>query len=913
MREDIELCDFTAGELSPKLKGRTDYEGYFNGCDTLLNMVALPQGGATRRPGTLQCGLAADQTDAAFRVRLVPFIFSTVQAYVLEFSNANIRVYMNDGAVLNGGVPVDITTPYAAADLAALQFVQSADVLYICHPSYPPATLSRSSHIAWTYAAIAFQDGPYLDQNLTDTTLTPSGTSGTITIAASSTVGINATPTNPGQGFLASDVGRLLRIRLFSLWAWCKITVVTDTTHVSAVVQDKVNDGAWRAIDGEAWAANVTYPTGAVTNNLGRHWIATQGGISAGPNGPDGTGSNIIDGSVTWSMAGPLDANEFTWNTIYICGDVAYKISQNRYYVCTRGGISPASDFPGGTGTGILYNDTEWEEIVAFTFPTATKEWRLGKWGTALGYPAVPVFWQQRLCLLGTSNQPSAVEGSHPGDFINFAPSQADGTVDASSALSWVISDDQVNAIRWAVTAGSSVAMQLAIGTTGAEQIMQPATNSEALSAFNVQVYPETRIGSAANVPAIRVGKSVLFPNRPGRKLMDWIWQWAINGYAAIERTVDAEHITRSSPSNLAGIVAMAYQQQPYGIVWCIRGDGQLIGLTYLPEQKINAWHRHQLGGEYYQGPPIVESIAVIPSPDGTYDELWMSVLREHFGNQTIVRTIEVMTRFFDGAPQENAFFADCGIASALVFPAAQCSINKLSGTNCSFHASAGTPFSAGDVGSLIRINGGVAIVTANVDSTHNTGDWLIPAVNAKPQTAGNWSMTPQYSSFSGADLLETETVQILGDGADLGTAVVSGGAFALSDGQTASYVIAGLPYTFDLVTMPWAPKRAMPVPPQGKTKILDHLYLRLHETLGCQFGRRRTDPMTNVVQSKLEQLETRSAGDVMGQAPPIFSGLRRLTMQGGFDEEGQIEITGSGPYPCTVLAIVASADVGGT
>lgn len=910
MREDIELCDFTAGELSPKLKGRTDYEGYFNGCDTLLNMVALPQGGATRRPGTLQCGLAKDQIDGPFRVRLVPFIFSTVQAYVLEFSNGNIRVYMNDGVVLNGGVPVDITVPYQTADLAALQFVQSADTLFICHPSYPPATLSRSSHIAWTYAAIVFQDGPYLDKNLTTTTLTPSGTSGTITITASSTVGINATPTNPGQGFLASDVGRVLRIRLFSLWAWCLITVRTDATHVTAVVQGAVNDGAYSAIDGKAWAANVKYPTGATVANLGNFWIAIAGGTSAGPNGPDGTGSNIIDGSVTWSMAGPLDANQTTWNTIYVCGDVAF--NGGHYYVCTRGGISPGSNFPGGTGTGINWNDTIWEDVAAFTFPTSTTEWRLGKWGSALGYPAVPVFWQQRLCLLGTPNQPSAVEGSHPGDFTNYAPSQADGSVDASSALSWVISDDQVNAIRWAVTAGSSVAMQMAIGTTGAEQIMQPATNSQALSAFNVQVYPETRIGSADGVPALRVGKSVLFVNRSGRKLMDWIWQWAINGYAATERTVDAEHITRSNPIELSGVVAMAYQQQPFGIVWCVRGDGQLIGLTYLPEQKVNAWHRHQLGGSYYLGPPVVESVAVIPSPDGTYDELWMSVLREHSQIGTIVRSIEVMTRFFDGQPQEQAFFADCGIASSLVFPAGRLTTGALSGTGVHFNNVA-NPFVSGDVGSYVRVNGGLAVITLYVDAGHLIGDWLIPAQTIEPQLTGNWSMTPQYSSFSGADLLDTETVQILGDGADLGTTTVSSGAFTIPDGQTASYVIAGLPYTFDLVTMPWAPKRAMPVPPQGKTKIIDHLYLRLHETLGCMFGRRRTDPQTELVESVLETLETRNAGNVMGQAPPLRSGLQRLPMPGGFDEEGQIEITGTGPYPCTVLAIGAAADMGGT
>src|SRR5262245_14161376 len=106
MEQHIELCNFTAGELSPRLKGRTDLAKYFNGADTQLNMVTMPQGGSTRRPGTLY---VADNSDQNNPCRLRRFVFSTVQAYMLEFYNLKIRVYMNDAAVAG---PVDITTPY---------------------------------------------------------------------------------------------------------------------------------------------------------------------------------------------------------------------------------------------------------------------------------------------------------------------------------------------------------------------------------------------------------------------------------------------------------------------------------------------------------------------------------------------------------------------------------------------------------------------------------------------------------------------------------------------------------------------------------------------------------------------------------------------------------------------------------
>src|SRR5215471_18789589 len=97
MRTDIDITNFTAGQLSPRMKGRIDHKGYFNGCATCLNFVVMPQGGVTARPGTL---LVAPAKDQLAKSKLIPFIFSTVQAYMLSFSNGNVRVYMNDGVVL---------------------------------------------------------------------------------------------------------------------------------------------------------------------------------------------------------------------------------------------------------------------------------------------------------------------------------------------------------------------------------------------------------------------------------------------------------------------------------------------------------------------------------------------------------------------------------------------------------------------------------------------------------------------------------------------------------------------------------------------------------------------------------------------------------------------------------------------
>jgi hypothetical protein len=106
--------------------------------------------------------------------------------------------------------------------------------------------------------------------------------------------------------------------------------------------------------------------------------------------------------------------------------------------------------------------------------------------------------------------------------------------------------------------------------------------------------------------------------------------------------------------------------------------NGSLIGMTYLPEQEVLAWHRHQLGGDYYGGPPIVEGIACMPGTGGTFDELWMVVKRTI--NGSVTRYIEVMEKYFDDQLQEQAVFMDSSLSSAVVQPAATLTASAATG-----------------------------------------------------------------------------------------------------------------------------------------------------------------------------------------------------------------------------------------
>ena len=153
----IAVPSFTAGELSSRMQGRTDFQKYFNGCTRLENFVVLPHGPVTRRPGTYH--VSSVKTSTA-KTRLIPFEFSTEQTYCLEFGNQYIRFYKDNGQITSGGSAYEISTPYTTAQLFDLKFAQSADVMYICNENHAVRKLSRTGHTSWTLSEVEFTIGP---------------------------------------------------------------------------------------------------------------------------------------------------------------------------------------------------------------------------------------------------------------------------------------------------------------------------------------------------------------------------------------------------------------------------------------------------------------------------------------------------------------------------------------------------------------------------------------------------------------------------------------------------------------------------------------------------------------------------------------------------------------------------------
>ena len=228
-RVAVQLTNFTGGELSPRLDGRNDLVKYNSGCKTLENMIVYPHGSASRRSGTQ---FVAEVKDSTKKTRLISFEFSTVQTYILEFGDQYIRFYKDNGQILSGGSAYEIASPFLEAELFDIKFAQSADTMYICHPNHHPRKLTRTGHTNWVLTTDVIINGPFMDHNVETTTLQASHkiVGATTTVTASSTTGINV-----NQGFLSTDVGRLIHISSGHL----KITSVTSTTVVvGTVIED---------------------------------------------------------------------------------------------------------------------------------------------------------------------------------------------------------------------------------------------------------------------------------------------------------------------------------------------------------------------------------------------------------------------------------------------------------------------------------------------------------------------------------------------------------------------------------------------------------------------------------------------------------------------------------------------------
>jgi hypothetical protein len=598
---------FNGGELSPYMDARTDVAKYRSGCRRLENMVVLPYGGVYRRSGTEFLG-EAKLSDK--RCRLIPFNFSTTTRFVLEFGHLYLRVWGNNSQVLSGGVPLEIVTPYTEDDLRELQYAQLNDIMYIAHGNYAPRKLSRLADDNWTLAPVAFDYPPLRDMNTGTATIASSASSGNVTLTASAATFQSGHagsqwaiqwPRTSGSLVETIDANKTSTATLDIQGDWTITTVGTwiGTVRILRIPQ--------KAMDANGGAGFTAYEVVREFNSLGtaRNFTAT--------------------GTETERVGLKLQILNYVSNT-----NARVFLESTDF---NSGGTVTINTVTNATSAAATVN--KWLGSVI----TGTTQWSEAAFSGVRGYPRTVTFHEQRLCFGGTASQPNTVWCSKVDDFENFQLGSAD-----DAGLSFTIASNEGNRINWIFSQ-----KQLIVGTSGDEWTVGGANESEAFSATNISARRQASYGSKY-MRAILLNDVLLFVQRRGRKVRELVYKFEQDGWVAPDLTVLAEHITEGE------IVELAFQQQPDAVLWCVRGDGELIGMSYERDQEVVAWHRHSTDGDF-------ESAATVYGLGGADDEVWLAVRRTINGQtkRYIERFKPDFRNSFDAADKENWWYLDCG------------------------------------------------------------------------------------------------------------------------------------------------------------------------------------------------------------------------------------------------------------
>lgn len=190
---------FNSGEISPLLYARPDYRRYQTGVRAANGFLPLVEGGVTRAPGTLQRGETRGNAPGV----LLPFEFAENDAVKLEITAGKMRVWRYGTLVMDGASPYELTVPFTADSFDRLDWVQSADVIYLADGLRPIQKLSRLALDNWTIADAPFDKGPFRARNIdTDLTIQASAETGSVTLTASASF------------FVAAHVGSLIALEV---------------------------------------------------------------------------------------------------------------------------------------------------------------------------------------------------------------------------------------------------------------------------------------------------------------------------------------------------------------------------------------------------------------------------------------------------------------------------------------------------------------------------------------------------------------------------------------------------------------------------------------------------------------------------------------------------------------------------
>lgn len=923
-------ASFTSGEVSPLYYGQADNPRYKKGLQTAQNVLPLLQGPIIRRPGTKFCAQSLFLEPPV----LIPFVFSETQSYILEFGDGYIRFYANNGQIVTSGASFQVSghmvtrpdyiasnlgvygrfygtrankflqideadltafsiapgstltviSPYLQADLPLIRWAQNADTLYLVHPSYPPYKLQRQGQTYWRLSPVIFKDGPYLPLN----SYTTIGDSANFNMKVSS---FSTTPygsvalqmlSTPISGAMTDPMGS------------GQIQITTTTAHGMLTGQNVFIEGVVGTVEANNWdsmsnpGATKAYWPIAVTSPT-TFLLSGSTFVHA-----YGSGGNTYPALFALSAQAYRDGV----NPLPDAGrTIAFIISGVRYYAYLSLNINPP------------INAATWRALWPLapnSLPSTTiTAWQLGVYSPGQGFPRCTVFHQNRLCFAGPGVAPQEVDLSMSGKYETFSPSDPTTlAVSDNNALSFQLNSSDANFIQWV----ASTAQGLLAGTYVSEWVMTPSSGGEALTPTNFNAQQSSYYGGALTA-AVQIGNGTFYIQRAQRKVREMSFFFQAGTFRSIEMTEISEHIT------IPEVIQLAVTKETQPLIWGVLSDGSLVSMIYNRDDLslIAGWTRHKLGGQSDAAGtiPIVSSIASIPSPDLTFDQLWL-VVQRYINGQTVYN-IEYMTKIFDDTfAQEDAFQLDGGgtfynpmtisaITTGATTVVTASSLTSLfagfsNGDRIRFAGVIGfnksTIDSYGNITASNLLNGqefAVGGVTNTIIGPNTISVFTLYAIGPSALILGPAISSVGYGAYvsggfvakmvtvvSGLTWLKGETVSLLLDGGLTSPVTVSNvGQIILP--FAASKVQVGYPFLSQV-----QPLRADAGSPDGssigKTRRTTRLAVQMHKSGDLALG----TSFSNLIPVELGQVDV----DQADQPMPLFSGMIREGLESAYDFE---------------------------
>ena len=589
---------FVGGEIAPELFGRIDLDKYQSGLAECLNFVVLPHGPAQNRAGFSYILQTKYQDKKA---NLIEFAYSTEQTYILEFGDQYIRVHTNGGTLLKTGQNISAISQategvltYAGTDPANGTWFYLSGIVGMTELNGRYVVVSDVDAGANTFKLKDLR-GNYID------------TSGFTAYTSGGTIAEVYEISSP---YLEAD--------LFDIHYVQSADVLT-LVHPSYEPRElRRTTSTTFTLSTISFVPTVSAPTSVAATATGTGSITYSYVVTAVSEESleESVASTADDCTNNLATAG--NKNTITWTAV--SGAIRYNVykEKNGLY----GYIGQAS--------GTSFADDNIVADVTRTPPEAENPF-----SGAGNYPGAVSYFEQRRCFGGTNNKPqnlwmtrSATESN-----LNYSiPTQDD------DAIALRIVSREVQRVRNIVPL-----TELLILTSGGEWKIS-TQNSDALTPSSVTVRPQSYNG-CTNVQPVVVNNTGIFVRAQSGRLHDLAYNFEANGFKSNDLSLIAPHLFDGYT-----IVDMCLTRTPVPIVWVVRNDGKLLGITYMPEQKVFAWHQHETDGTF-------ESVAAVN--ESGRDVLYVTVKRTI--DNDIVRYIERLSdRLADTL--EESFIVDCGL-----------------------------------------------------------------------------------------------------------------------------------------------------------------------------------------------------------------------------------------------------------